>query len=409
MLRASDLQSLFDRLRPAIEESGLHLDHLHVDVVDADTLNALASYSGMPSRISHWSFGKTFHRLRTTHDYRMTQIYELVVNNRPAYAFLDRTTSKAQALMILAHVVAHVDFFQHNRLFYPTPYDMLTRMARHRHDFLELTRQHGVASVESLIDAAMVLMDFVGERPRVPVGASAPDDVMGFVIQHAPHLESWERHALATLYTEARYFWPQQLTKVSNEGYATFWHQRILRQTELSPEEAWEVSRLHASVVQVTQPQLNPYRLGLALYQQLWTDGGVDRVLDARTQYDDLGLIRSAFQEGMVEHSGLALYRPQESSPEPRVGSFAAIQSQLLRDLENGGIPHMSVQQEDSLPELALWHHHDGRDLDFTVLPFAMRLVASRLWKGKVRIRTVRQRVPHVVSHDGTQWEDSVG
>ncbi len=409
MLKAADLEALFVRLRPAIEESGLSIGQLHVDVVDADTLNALASYSGMPSRIGHWSFGKVFHQMRTAHDYRMTQIYELVVNNRPAYAFMDRTTSQAQALMILAHVVAHVDFFRHNRLFDATPSDMVTRMARHRHQFQELTCRYGVERVESLIDAAMVLMDFAGEHPRIPMRASAPDDVMGFVMQNAPQLENWERDALATLYGEARYFWPQQLTKVSNEGYATFWHQKILQRAELSAAEAWDVARLHAAVVQTTRPQLNPYRLGLTLYQQLWLDGGLRQVFEARSQYDDLGLIRRAFQEEMVERTGLVLYRPQEPNPEPRPGTFTTIRSQLLRDLENGGIPHLRVQREDSLPDLVLQHRHDGRDLDFSILPFAMGLVASRLWKGRVRLHTLRQKVPHIVSHDGTQWEDSVG
>lgn len=400
MLRTSDLELLVDRLRPAIENSGLSLDHLHVDLVNAETLSALAANSGMPSRISHWSFGKTFHEMRTAHDYRMTQIYELVVNSRPAYAFMDRKTSKAQALLILAHVVAHVDFFQHNRLFATTPDDMVTRMARHRRQFLDLTRHYGVERVESLIDAAMVLMDFVGERPRTPMSGWAPDDVMGYVIQHAPNLDDWERDALATLYTEARYFWPQHLTKVSNEGYATFWHRQILRHTELSAEEAWEVARMHAAVVQVTRPQLNPYRLGLTLYQALWNQGGAERVFRARSEFDDLGIIRSTFQENMMDEAGLALYRPT---------GFESIRSQLLRDIENGGIPHVRVELQDTMPDLVLRHHHDGRDLDFTILPFALGLVADRLWHGRVELRTLRQRVPHVVSHNGKEWQDTAG
>lgn len=407
MLTSSKLRELINRLAPAIESSGLDFPHVHFDLVDTETLGAIAAYSGMPTRFAHWSFGKAFHQMKTSHDYRLTQIYELVINNRPAYAFLDRNTNPAQALLVVAHVAAHVDFFAHNRLFWTTPQEMVAKMALHKRKFEHWRQLYGVERVESLIDAAMVLMDFAGEAPRIPLMGQSSDDILGHIILHAPCLEEWEKDALGMLHAEARYFWPQQLSKIANEGYATFWHQHLLQQVDLTAEESWEISRLHAKVVETHPPQLNPYRLGAAIYKSLWQAGGWDAVWRARNEFDDVGLIRAGLTENILSQAGLALYRPAESQPEPRQAPFALIKSQLLRDLENAGIPHLTVDRARCTTELVLQHRHDGRDLDFALLPFALQMIAQRLWKGKVTVYTMRNRMGRTVSHDGDHWMDS--
>ena len=37
---------------------------------------------------THWSFGKQFHKMKLQYDFGLSQIYELVINSDPCYAFL---------------------------------------------------------------------------------------------------------------------------------------------------------------------------------------------------------------------------------------------------------------------------------------------------------------------------------
>ena len=46
------------------------------------------------------------------------------------------------------------------------------------------------------------------------------------------------------------YFLPQLETKIMNEGWASYWHQRIIRELDLTSDEAIEFAKLNAGVVQ---------------------------------------------------------------------------------------------------------------------------------------------------------------
>ena len=258
MLKPLDLAALIDRVWPLAEEQGLCPGQIHFELVGRDGLDGLASQQGMPLRYAHWSFGKSYQRVKDANAFQRSQVYELVVNSDPAYAFIDSCGTRGQALLIIAHVLAHADFFRHNRCFREIPHDMIARMAAHRRRIAGWSGQYGSQAVESLIDAAQVLMDFTGESTRDAAGGLTADDVMGYVARRAPLLTQWERECLADLRTEARYFWPQQLTKIANEGYATFWHTRLMRKIAAGAEEAWDTARLNAQIVAVAPPALNP-------------------------------------------------------------------------------------------------------------------------------------------------------
>lgn len=409
MLTASDLDRLVRRVWPVAEALGLVAPPVHFEVVSQDAIAALASNQGMPVRYAHWSFGKAYQRLKTAHDFRLTQIYELVINSEPAYAFVDRQSTPAQVLMIVAHVLGHVDFFRHNRLYRETPRDMVGRMAHHRRRLDDYRRQYGLDAVESLVDAAQVLTDFIGDSTRAYPPGRQDGDVLGYIVQSAPRLKDWERDVLSLLWTEARYFWPQQLTKVANEGYATFWHSAIMRQMALDVQEAWETARLQAQIVAVTPPQLNPYRLGYLLFQKAYAQGGWETLFLARDLYDDVGLVRAWLDDADAEEAGLALYQEREGDPQPHFAPGVTVKAQLQRDLDHAGIPRLVVDRTLTRPDhLYLRHLHDGRDLDFAELPYALKSVAERIWRGSVSIFTVRQRVARIVTHNGQQWADEV-
>ena len=83
---------------------------------------------------------------------------------------------------------------------------------------------------------------------------------------------------------EMLYFWPQIETKIMNEGWASYWHQRIIRELDSTSEETIEFAKLNSSVVQPSRHSLNPYYLGLKIFEDIekrWdnpTEGGTGTI-----------------------------------------------------------------------------------------------------------------------------------
>ena len=92
---------------------------------------------------------------------------------------------------------------------------------------------------------------------------------MLFIEQHSRELEDWQRDILTMMREEMLYFWPQLETKIMNEGWASFWHQRILREMDLTSDESIEFAKLNADVVQPSKTSINPYYLGLKIFEDI--------------------------------------------------------------------------------------------------------------------------------------------
>ena len=80
------------RMRDEVRElaRGYRLDFYEVifELVDYDELNMVASYGGFPTRYPHWRFGMEYEQLSKSYSFGLSKIYELVINNDPAYAYL---------------------------------------------------------------------------------------------------------------------------------------------------------------------------------------------------------------------------------------------------------------------------------------------------------------------------------
>ncbi len=407
MLTTQRLEQLIEQVMPVAEREGLDIGRVHFELVDGRDLPALAAYQGLPLRYSHWSFGKSYSRLKTQYDFRASRIYELVINHHPYFAFLDRSTGESEALLIIAHVLAHVDFFENSRLFWQTDRKMLHTAAQHAHAIQRARIRYGEERVETLIEAALVVADYCGGTRDGGYPGHQTDDLIGFIAGHSPILQDWERDVLLMIRREAQYFWPQAISKISNEGYAAFWHTRIVRNLSLSATQSWELAALNAKLLMVQSPQLNPYGLGRQLYEDIMRRNGRQGVFEARDFLDDAGLVRNSLTPAIVEQQHLGAYRDADSEPQMVSADFECVSRQLVKDLDHAGLPHLQWQ-DPSGGGLDIMHHYDGRTLDFFQLPYAMRLIATRLWGQTVRLHTMKQGIAHVVSHDGTKWTDEI-
>src|SRR5262249_43229606 len=265
-------------------------------MLDYDHLNEIAAYGGFPTRYPHWRFGMEYEELSKSYSYGLSKIYELVINNNPVYAYLMKSNAPVEQKLVMAHVFGHADFFKNNLWFSKTNRRMIDAMANHATRVRGYIDRHGVENVENFIDACLSLENLIDyhaafierqerreniaapqvneeedEAPKKiprPRGKhysepyiSAPEfveeakarlaerakrkkrvpedpqrDVLQFLIEHAP-LENWERDILGIVRREAYYFAPQAMTKILNEGWASFWHATIMTQRALTDSE----------------------------------------------------------------------------------------------------------------------------------------------------------------------------
>src|SRR3954469_25309732 len=97
---------------------------IHFEVVPVHIIYELGSYS-LPARFSHWTFGRDYHRQKTSYEYGMSKIYEIVFNTDPCQAFLMDSNSMLSHKFVVAHVLGHNDFFKNNVYFEHTDRRMI--------------------------------------------------------------------------------------------------------------------------------------------------------------------------------------------------------------------------------------------------------------------------------------------
>jgi len=250
-----------------------------------------------------------YQQIKTQYDYGLSKIYELVINTNPSYAFLLENNSVLQNKMVAAHVLGHVDFFKNNAYFAHSNRSMLETVSINAERLRRYEFEHGRDRVEHLLDAVLSIQEHIDPNPRLravhsesdqprkrPSVAEQPfDDVfrMGavkeeappaeprkfpaepekdlllFLADHAPDLEPWQRDVIHIVRAEQHYFLPQMQTKIMNEGWASFWHARIMRELELTDDEYVEFARLHSSVLSPSKRSVKPYYLGMKLFEDI--------------------------------------------------------------------------------------------------------------------------------------------
>ena len=110
------------------------------------------------------------------------------------------------------------------------------------------------------------------KKPKKKIGkfpAEEEKDLLLFILENSRELEEWQRDILTMMREEMLYFWPQLETKIMNEGWASYWHQQILREMDLTTDETIEFATLNANVVQPSKTRINPYYLGLKIFEDI--------------------------------------------------------------------------------------------------------------------------------------------
>ena len=450
-----DLVEWDKRIRDKALEFGLDWYPQEFEICDHNGMLGYMAYSGMPSHYPHWSYGKSYEKLKTLYDYGVNGLpYEMVINSNPAIAYLMRDNTLLLQILTIAHVYGHNDFFKNNFTFKSTRADLTIetfkahalRVRRYMED-----PSIGVDKVERILDAGHALSwqcrrnlairklsrdeqveraleasqprsdpfkrlharpEFKeAETRKVPL--EPDEDVLLFIRDHNPFLAEWERDLLTIVDEEAKYFIPMMETKIMNEGWASYWHKKLVESLDVEQGLRIEFMVRHNQVLRPIPGQLNPYHLGFKVWEDIYrrnteptreeikrygapTKTGTERLFEAREVERDTSFLRRYLTEELMRDMDLFEY---ESRGDEMVidkvsdeEGWKQIKETLIKNVGTGSIPVIKVEDADFGHNRTLYlkHYHDGRDLQ---LEYAEKTIAflHRLWGRETVLETTLQ------------------
>ncbi len=310
-----------------------------LEIITAEQMMDAYASVGMPVNYRHWSYGKEF--IATEKNYKrghMGLAYEIVINSNPCISYLMEENTMAMQALVIAHAAyGHNSFFRGNYLFrmWTDAASIIDYLVYAKNYVAACEEKHGLDAVEEFLDSCHALANHGVDRYRRPsrktlaqelaerkdreayaqqqvnelwrtlprraekdagpseskrFPAEPQENLLYFIEKNAPLLEPWQREIVRIVRKVAQYFYPQRQTQVMNEGWATFWHHKILNTMY---DDGWltdgvmiEWLKSHTNVIY--QPPvghkaysgLNPYALGFAMY----TD--IKRICEAPTDED---------------------------------------------------------------------------------------------------------------------------
>ncbi len=455
------------------KEYGLDFFPIHFEVVPDHIIYEMGSY-GLPARFSHWTFGRDYHIQKTMYEYGLSKIYEIVFNTDPCQAFLLESNSMLAHKFVAAHVLGHDDFFKNNTYFEHTDRKMIEKARLHANRIRKYEEEHGVEKVENLLDAALTIeyhfdtglttgfrKKTISEERRLvqnrtsteyddlwdiktpPISSASPNkkipveseyDLLGFIHDYAPELENWERDILNMIREEMIYFIPQMRTKIINEGWASFWHERILTNIDLTPEEHLEFRRMHASVLSPgSKMSINPYYVGYNIFRDIerrWNgqtnsdydetdwrgekltrpdNEGLKKIFEVRQEDSDVSFLRKYLTDSLVHRLDMYVYEKKEVDDEQlwvvQDTNWRKVRDTLLTSMTNFGIPIITVEDGDykKKGELLLKHAHEGKDIDEESTRNVL-IYIYYLWKRPVCLQTRQEDKLILIRYDGMKY-----
>jgi len=443
----SELEEYAQQIESLAQRLGLDYYPVDFEMAPASLMTEIAVY-GLPVRMPHWSFGVRYIHQLVRQSMGHSKIFEVMFPGDPCRAFLMDGNSTAENALVTAHVLGHADFSKNNQLFARfhamAGGNIVETAAAHAHRIQLAIEAHGVERVESVLDAALALEahidvggelhrarypEFIAKTPaavpnafqnrfqqlpgaeeraapqtglvRAPVPPHPEYDLLWFIATYAPELEQWERDIFLMVRAESFYFYPVFACQIMNEGWASYWHARLLREADFLPQPLYlSALKAHSDVVRPfasgreTALAINPYHLGFTIWERIVEKHGIERAREVRRDEDDFGFVRNWLDEELAAEAGLFVYETRPGD-EIRVATkdINAIREAILAPKFNFGSPRVAAAELKHDGSLSLAHDHasDGRGLDVARAKRVLDYV-HRVWRRPVRLATVNER-----------------
>src|SRR5690348_6116394 len=235
---SEDWQSYVRRIEDLAGRSGLSFYPVDFEAVPDTFMMEIAVY-GLPVRMPHWSFGVRYIYQLIQRHMGNSRLFEVVFPGNPGHAYLAASNGLAENILVTAHVLGHADFSRNNMLFRRCQEQVsdkiLEHAANHARQIQQAIETYGMQAVEAVLDAALALEqhidvdlslrrdrypeylsdhkplvddDFrkrfasldptaasqgVEVKKRAPVPPHPERDLLWFIANYAPEMESWER------------------------------------------------------------------------------------------------------------------------------------------------------------------------------------------------------------------------
>jgi stage V sporulation protein R len=387
----------------------------------------------------------------------------MVINSNPCLGYLMRDNSLCLQILTVAHVYGHNDFFKRNFTFANTTRADHTlsqfKMRADRVRDYEEDPSIGQERVETLIDAAHALsmncrrnpairkLDHAEQRQR-RIEAAEPrhdpfarlhrrpdyvepdlrqvplepeEDILLFIRDHNRHLQAWEQDLLTIIHDEAQYFLPQIETKIMNEGWASYWHHRIMNSLELPQEIYLEFLVRHNQVICPHPGSINPYHVGFKIWHDIErrfdeptaaeleaygtpTMSGREKIFEVRESDRDASFLRRFLTEELMRDLDLFEYEPRgDNLVVTKVSdedSWREVKETLIKTVGMNAQPVIRIYDADYGNNRALYlkHEHDARDLHIGYAEKTLGYL-HQLWGHRVLLETLMKGKKTLLSY----------
>ncbi|HEY8053388.1 MAG: SpoVR family protein [Steroidobacterales bacterium] len=438
-------QGYVRRIEELAARSGLKFHPVDFEAVPESFMTEIAVY-GLPVRMPHWSFGVRYIYQLIQRHMGHSRLFEVVFPGNPGHAYLAQSNGLAENILVTAHVLGHADFSRNNLLFRRCQEQVSDRIvehaANHARQISEAIEAHGPQRVEAALDAALALEQHIdvdqalrrerypeyardakglvddafqkrfaaleragGDAPpearkRAPVPPHPERDLLWFVANYAPEMESWERDIFLAVREESFYFYPVFATQIMNEGWASYWHARLLREADFIPQHAYvDAIKCHSDVVRPIAAEsqvslsINPYHLGFSMWEKLIERDGLDAARKVMEQDDDFAFVRNHLTRELAAELGLFRYQARSDGQITVLDpDLPALHEAVLAPKYNFGAPIVAASKVRTDGTLELTHDSrtDGRGLD---LERSTKVLAylHKVWRRPIVLTTVNQ------------------
>jgi len=431
----NDLQKWDDKICKIAEDNNLDWYPITYETCDYYEMIGNMSYHGMPTHYGHWSYGKSFEVQHQRYQAGVSGLpYELIINSNPCISYLMRENPLYLQILIMAHCVGHSDFFKNNANFKYTRADTVVPRMRNAKKRIQAYTENpsiGVEKVEEFIDACHAItyqvprwaspvndieqdrkeyvksilgLDNLKPKDTKNIKRIPPNpeyDLLGFIGAYGS-LKKWQQDIIHIIRDESYYFMPQIRTKTMNEGWACFWHYKILHDLDLPQKYHIPFLKSHNQVVRPHIGGINPYHVGFHLFNKIEERYGLDECFIAREVHNDESFIRQYLTQEDCEELNLFSFSKHDDEKliiddvSDELG-WESIKKNLIRNIAGNQIPVIFVNNiERDSKTLVLHHEHDGRDLQ---LKYAEKVLShvKHLWKYDVKLLTMIENAPYEI------------
>jgi stage V sporulation protein R len=248
-------------------------------------------------------------------------------------------------------------------------------------------------------------------------------DILQYVMRHSRFLNReenvWMKSVMEIVRKTSIYFQPQIRTKIMNEGWASYWHERLFLEDDRIRGHEVDFARVHSGVTSLSRVGLNPYALGMRLFQHMeeWAEkgkyslgyqkisdaherecystpagSGLEYLFHVREHFSDFLFINNFVDQDFVNRYKLFVVGKRVNQERMSWEYFVKSRKaddyrQMLFDLLYHP-PHISIDREKSdRHSLYLVHRFEGKPLVGEFIANTM-LGIEFLWGGKVQLET---------------------